>query len=99
MSSAAMGTLLKPMLRPSAAGLALVAGVLAQPVSAMGANRPAAAAATPPRRKTRREGNDTSWIVGLRLVFESSIVLKSLAMVLFGGMGVGPGTPNFLNVL
>ena len=45
----------------------------------------------------RREDTDTSWIVGLRLVFESSIVLKSLAMVVLLSWGDGrePGTPRF----
>ncbi len=68
-----MGTLLKPMARPSEL-TALPA--VAQPASvpaARGPKRPATAAANPPRTNTRRFGSDTSWIVGLVDGLESSI--------------------------
>lgn len=75
-----MGTLLKPMARPRplTALLLLPLPVLAQPAN--GPNRPATAAARPPRTKTRRCGSDTSWMVGLPEGFESSMRAKSLAM-------------------
>ncbi len=69
-----MGTLWKPIFGP----LPMAPGA-AQPAS--GASRDATLQPAAPKRKVRRFGSDTSWMLGLDERLLSSIVLKSLAMV------------------
>ena len=61
--------------------------IIPQPAS-HGPSAPPASAAMPPCTQMRRCGSDTLWMSGLALVFESSIVEKSLAIVVSSESGV-----------